>query len=448
MHRSLWMRRVAAATALALAAAACGGGDTEEPADEPPADASSDESADEEEPAEEEPAEEEPAEEEVAVDRPERDDVLNLGYILPETGDLATLGPPQIQGVQLAVDDINAAGGVLGQDVTLATGDEAGDAGIVRQSAADQINSGVDGIVGAAASGMSQEIIQTLSDNQIVQCSAANTAPDFTDQENNDFYFRTVPPDQAVAPIIANTVVGDGYTNVAVLARADDYGDALKDLVIEGLEEQGVQIAADESYDPDASDFQSLVTTVTGADADAAVVIGFAESATIYRQLIEAGLGPEGLYGGDGVFGPALADQVGTEVTGLKVIGAAGGDEFNTRLNEQLGEDDQGNVIYGGQAYDCAIVIALAAAAPESADPVVFNDSVEDVTREGTECSSFEECIGLLDEGEDIDYQGVSGPIDLDRPDPTVGQYAVGEFVGDGELEIISSETVDLAEVE
>ncbi len=103
-------------------------------------------------------------------------------------------------------------------------------------------------------------------------------------------------------------------------------------------------------------------------------------------------------------------------------------------------------MIYGGQVYDCVIVIALAAEAAQSADPAVFNDEIEDVTSGGTECTSFEECRDLLADGEDIDYTGASGPLDLVRPDPTFGRYAIGQFTADG-LEIVGSEDVDLADV-
>jgi ABC-type branched-subunit amino acid transport system substrate-binding protein len=231
-----------------------------------------------------------------------------------------------------------------------------------------------------------------------------------------------------------------------VLARADDYGEALRGLVVEGLEEQGVSAVVDETYDPESDDFDAIVSQVTGAGADSAIVIAFDEGGALFGSLIEAGIGPEGLYGGDGVFGPALGDAVGTDITGLKVIGAAGGGEFNDRLNEQLGEGEEGNLIYGGQAYDCAVIIALAAEAAQSADPAVFNDEIENVTKDGTECTSFEECKGLLEDGEDIDYQGASGPVDLTRPDPTAGRYAIGEFTAEG-LEIVGEQDVDLSEV-
>jgi ABC-type branched-subunit amino acid transport system substrate-binding protein len=444
MHRSLWLRRVAAATALALVAAACGGDDdttdtdteTEAPAEDETEDEAPEDDADAEDDGE-------AAED---IDRPERDDVLDIGYILPESGPLAFLGAPQITAVELAIEDINAAGGVLGSDVTINSGDEAGDAAVARDTAARLVNDGADAVVGAASSGMSQEFIQTLFDNEIVQCSGSNTSPAFTDQDNNAFYFRTVPPDEAVAPIIANTVIGDGYAAPAVLARADDYGVALMELVDEGLVEQGVEPVLVETYDTETDDFDALVSQVTGAGADAAIVIGFDEAGSLFGALIEAGFPADALYGGDGVFGPALADAVGTDISGLKVIGAAGGDEFNDRLNEAMPDGEQGNVIYGGQVYDCVIVIALAAVAAESADPAVFNDEIENVTRDGTECSSFEECAQLLEDGEDIDYTGASGPLDLERPDPTFGRYAIGEFTGDG-LEIVGSEDVDLADL-
>jgi ABC-type branched-subunit amino acid transport system substrate-binding protein len=458
MKRTLWLRHVAMLSALALALAACGdNGDDPDDDDDPDVEAPDvDEDDDaEEDPDADDPDAEDPADEDedadadeeaVDIDRPERDDVLNLGYLLPETGDLATLGVPQITAIQMAVDDINAAGGVLGSDVTLESGDEAGEGPVAREETARLINAGVDAIVGAAASGMSQEVIDLTHDNQIVQCSASNTSPAFTDQDNNAFYFRTVPPDEAVSPIIANEVIGDGYTNVAVLARADDYGNALRELVVDALGES-VEVVVDEGYNPDIDDFSSLVNDVVSSGADSAVVIGFGESAPLFAQLIEGGIPADAMYGGDGVFGPNLADNIGTDVEGLKVIGAAGGQEFNDRLNERLDDANQGNLIYGGQAYDCAIIVALAAEITQSADPAVFNEAIGDVTTGGEDCDSFEACKALIEDGQDINYSGASGPIELDRPDPTQGRYAVGQFTADG-LEIVGEQDVDVTSLD
>ena len=180
---------------------------------------------------------------------------------------------------------------------------------------------------------MSQEIIQLLFDNQIAQCSASNTSPAFSDQDNNGYYFRTVPPDQAVSPIIADTVVNDGYQSVAIVARADDYGTALADLVESALSDLGAEVATNVQYDPNTSDFSAEVSDITGSGAEAVVIIGFGEAATLIRQLIEAGVDPRPIYGGDGLFGPTLTGDVNPDdpsfIAGMKVIGAAGGEDFN-----------------------------------------------------------------------------------------------------------------------
>ena len=147
---------------------------------------------------------------------------LVIGAVLPQTGPLGFLGPPQIEGVTLAVDDINAAGGVLGSDVTLNIADEGETPQTAAESATRVVSEGANAVVGAAASGSSQEFIQQLSDQQIPQCSASNTSPDFTDQDNADYYFRTVPPDEAVAPIIADQVIADGAAKVVVVAEDEE----------------------------------------------------------------------------------------------------------------------------------------------------------------------------------------------------------------------------------
>lgn len=455
MQRSIWLRRTALVAVLALGATACGGDDdpsavstdTETAAPTDATDTETETST----ATETDTGTETEAATDPEVERPGRDDKLDMAYILPESGPLAFLGAPQIQGVQMAIEDINAAGGVNDQDVTLATGDEAGDATQAKEAAARLINEGADAVVGAAASGMSQEIIQLLFDNEIAQCSASNTSPAFSEQENNGFYYRTVPPDQAVAPIIADTVVADGAQSVAIVARADDYGVALAELVDKSLSALGAEVAANIQYDPNTSDFSAEVSEITGANPDAVVIIGFGEAATLIRQLIESGVSPDQIYGGDGLFGPALTTDVNPDdpgfIAGMKVIGAAGGAEFNERLNERLPADEQGNLIYGGQAYDCAIVTALAAIAADSTDPAVFIDEVSNVTAEGTECTSFEECKGMLENGEDIDYNGASGPLAIDGTDPTFGRYAIGQFQDDGSLEIVGDQDVDLAEI-
>jgi ABC-type branched-subunit amino acid transport system substrate-binding protein len=429
MKTSWWLRVGAVLGVLALVAAGCGDDNGDDDADEP-------------------------EEEEEVIEADPATDRLVIGRILPETGSLAFLGPPMIQGVNLALADVNAAGGVLGQDVEVLEADEGDDAARATESLARVLAEGANVVVGAAASGQTQEIIQTLSDEQIPECSPSNTSPEFSEQENADFYFRTVPPDQAVAPVFADKILADGRTNVALVARQDDYGQLLLEETSAALQERGATIAAEVTYDPETTTFDSEIEEITAASPDAVVVVSFAEGGPLVAGLIEAGLTPDQLYGGDGVFSPtfgALVDEGNPGVVnGMVVIGASGGQEFNDRLNAELPADEQGNLIYGGQSYDCVIVLALAAEAAGSVEGQAVIDAVLDVTGEGTECATFADCKALIEQGQDIAYRGslASGFLTLDEVgDPSAGRYAIA-VLGDGTLEIIGEQDVELSQLE
>jgi ABC-type branched-subunit amino acid transport system substrate-binding protein len=421
MRQRTWLRIAAAAGALMLVAAACGdddddAGDTTDTTEEDGGAAPS-------------------------------GDQLVIGRVLPETGPLAFLGPPMIVGAELAIEDINEAGGVLGQDVDLLEGDEGETPQIARETVTRLLGEGATAIIGASASGSSQEFIADLSENQIPQCSGSNTSPAFTDQANADFYFRTVPPDEAVAPIIADRVIADGAATVSVIARADDYGNALGQLVIDALGQGGVTVAPANliSYDPEAATFDAEVAQITGAAPDAVVLISFDEGGQIVAGMLEGGITADQIYGGDGVFGPTFVEQVDpaneSVIDGMTVIGAAGNEEFN----ERIAEPTDNNFIYGGQTYDCVIVTALAAEAAGSVSGPDIMAEIQNVTNDGEVCTSFEECKGLLEDGEDIDYDGASGPINLDEPgDPTAATYAIGQFEDGGQLTIVDSVETDL----
>lgn len=369
-------------------------------------------------------------------------DGLVIGTVLPETGALAFLGPPQIEGAALAAADLEAAGA----DVTVITGDSATDGAVAQETVARLLGEGANAIVGAAASGVSQDIIQTLSDASIPQCSASNTSPAFTGQENAGYYFRTVPPDEAVSPIIADVVAADGATNVALVARADDYGNALAGLIAGELDGLGIANATI-SYDPENVASDSVVGDVAAQGADAVVIIGFDESFPIIQAALEAGVAADAMYGADGIFSNTLnasIDEANPNVIdGFTLIGASGGAEFNERLTAIT----EGNLIYGGQAYDCVITLALAFAQAGSTDGDALIAAAIEVTNNDdgdTTCTSYAECAEAIDAGEGINYDGVAGPIDLDEGgDPTFGRYAIAEFQ-DGVLVTIDSQDIDL----
>lgn len=373
---------------------------------------------------------------------------LRLGYLLPETGPLASLGRPQIESVRLALEDINAAGGVNSQDVHLEPTDEANDAGLAEASATRLVDSDVQGVVGAASSTMTLSVLPTLHDAGVAQCSPSNTSPALTEHVDNDYYVRAVPPDEAVAAPLAETMVADGHQGVALVRRDDDYGATLMSTISAELGPRSLRLVADIVYDPARPQADAVAAEVVAAEPDAIVLVGFDETADLIRALLDAGLGGEHLYGTDGLFGPHVATAVASSspgrIAGMTVLGPGGDVAFNDRLAQRLEPDDRGNIIYGAQAYDCTIILALAAIAADSTDATGFNDAISGITRGGENCNSFEACKRLIILGHDIAYNGAAGQLVLERPDPTRARYAIGRFRGDGSLEILGHEDIDL----
>ena len=458
-------RLVAAVCAVGLLAAACGGGEESEDSEtatdtgESPTEMTVEESPS---PAETSPMEtSEPMTPESPTDAsPDGgsdggDGTLDLGYLLPETGDLASIGNGLIQGVQFARSQINEAGGVLGNDVPEISGsDEAGDEAIANESADRLLSEDVDAIMGAAASGMSLAVIDRITGAETLQCSGSNTSPTFTGYEDNGgYYIRTAPSDALQGPVLAETVAGDGNASVAVVARADDYGTALADATQNALEEAGAEVPVNTTYDTQATNFDSVVSEVASAEPDAVVLVSFPEDGSaILQTMIEQGLGPQAvdLYGTDGLQDESLPDQVAQDqpgvLSGMKgtaPAGAGGSEDFVSSLQEFA--PDLENTIFSAQFYDCVIVTALAAEAAGSDAPSAMVDEVNAVTREGTECTSFEECKSLLSEGENIDYQGASGPLEFtDDGEPSAATIESWRFTEEGSIETLDTTDVQL----
>ncbi|WP_347060392.1 ABC transporter substrate-binding protein [Blastococcus sp. HT6-30] len=223
-------------------------------------------------------------------------DPLIIGTLLPETGNLAFLGPPEIAGARLAVEDINAAGGVLGQPVQLIerdSGDPTTD--IATQSVDQLLQAGANVIVGAAASGVSLTVIDAITGAGVMQISPANTSDQFTTYDDNGLYFRTAPPDTLQARALADMISADGNSTVGIMALNDPYGTGLAENTVNNLMSAGLSEDAIVSltYDPQAANFDSEVQRMVEFNPDAIVVIGFEESSRIIQTLNQNGIGPQ-----------------------------------------------------------------------------------------------------------------------------------------------------------
>jgi len=401
-------RTAAVLAGASLVLTACGGGDTDETT-------------------------EDPGSNETTSEAPETkgDGVLKIGSLLPQTGDLAFLGPPEFAGVDLAIQDINAAGGVLGKDVEEFDADSGDGTPDIAGAEVDKLfNQGVDAIIGAAASGVSVSVIDKITGSGVVHFSPANTAAGFDTYDDNGLYFRTAPSDRLQGQVLANLAVEDGFSNVAIMARQDFYGEGLAEQVQATLEEKGATVCEFVLYAADAQNYTAEVNKVAACNPDAIVLIAFEETTKIVPQLIAKGVGPQDvqLYFVDGNLADYSSENFDlTGVKGTLPVAAEEDPAFRERLLEI--DPKLKDFSYSTQSYDAAIIIALAAIAAGDDDGTAVGAEIINVTKEGTQCSTFEECKELLENGEDIDYEGQSGPTDMnDTGSPASGTIGINEY--------------------
>jgi ABC-type branched-subunit amino acid transport system substrate-binding protein len=366
------------------------------------------------------------------------DGTLVVGSLLPTTGDLAFLGPPEIAGVDTAIADINAAGGVLGTDVTHTEADSGdGTPNIAPQSVDKLLDANSDVIVGAASSSVSLSVIDKIINAGVVQFSPANTSTAFDTYDDKNLYFRTAPSDVLQGAVMANMVVEDGWKNVAILARQDSYGEALADQVEKGVEDGGSKVATKTLYSADASNYTAEVNKVASSNPDAVVLIAFNETTKIIPTMIAQGIGPEDVqvyfvdgntadYSGDFDKGTLAGSGYAVKAT---YPGAELTDDFKQRLLDT--DPKLKDFTYGPESYDATVMSALAAIAAQDDSGEAIASQLVAISAGGEKCTTFEDCAALLNEdpSTDIDYDGVSGPVDLnDTGSPSKATIGIFEY--------------------
>jgi ABC-type branched-subunit amino acid transport system substrate-binding protein len=240
------------------------------------------------------------------------DGVLTIGSILPQTGSLAFLGPPEFAAFDLAIADINAAGGVLGQPVVGIPGDS-GDAttDTANQTVDRLLSQNVDAIIGAASSGVSLTVIDKITGAGVVQFSPANTSKTLSDYPDKGLFFRTAPSDILQGAILGEIIAGDGVASVAIIGRNDSYGTGLIEDATAALEEAGVEVVETKIYAEDAQTFDAEVEAAKAAAPEAILLVSFNEASKILTTMVEQGVGPTDvpIYLTDGSIGNALGED-------------------------------------------------------------------------------------------------------------------------------------------
>lgn len=374
------------------------------------------------------------------------DGVLKLGAVIPLTGALAFLSPPEIAGIELAVADINAAGGVLGKPVEFSIEDSSdGDNPTVAPASATKLLSeGVDAIVGAAASGVTRLIIDQITDAKVVQISMSNTAPDLTTWDDGGYYFRTAPSDLLQGAIVGNEIVADGNENVSIIYQQTSYGEGLEAKAKATIEGAGATVVSSLAFPEAETNFDSIVDQTVAADPDAVLVVSYDEFKKIAPALQKKGFDGSKIYLVDGNLANYSEESWASYLEGAKgtLPGGKLDEAFKQRLadiyKEKTGEELT-EFAYGAETYDAVILLALAAqqAGDDSGEAIAAN--MQSVSTGGTKVTNYADGLAAIEAGEDVDYDGYSGPIEFDENgDPTGASIGIYQYGKEGTSNLIN----------
>lgn len=385
--------------------------------------------------------------------RKDGDGTLQIGAVLPQSGNLAQLGPPMIQGTQMAVRDINEAGGVNGEDLVFTVKDDggAGNDDLAVTSVDELINNdNVDAIVGAAATPTTNAILDRIVSSGTAQCSPSNTGSALTQADDKGLYFRTPPPDNLQAQALAKVVSDDGKANVAIIVQNTDYGTGFATYLEPALTDAGAEVVASVTYDETGTGIDAEVETVVGSEPDAVVLVAYPEDGgKVINEMIKQGAGPAdvAIYVTDGLQSNELYTAIDESdpaiTTGIRGTAASAAPENGASFFPDAFKTfapEVASPIYSAQAYDCVILFALAAQKAESDAPFDIAKEMINVskgeTADAEKCDTYKDCLALLEDGTDINYEGASGALDFSEyGEPSAGSYDVFTFIDDGTFE-------------
>lgn len=380
---------------------------------------------------------------------------LKLGALLPTTGDLSSIGQNMPIAVKLAVDTVNACGGVNGQPVTIVTEDTqtdpaAGAAAMNKLATVDKVA----GVVGAFASSVSNAAVDIAVNNKVMLISPGSTSPVFTENAAKGVYkgywARTAPPDTYQAQALANLAHQKGFPTASTVVINNDYGVGFEQEFVQSFEKMGGTVIDKDKpvrYDPNAATLDSEAGAAFSGKPAAVAAVLYAETGSLLLQAAYK----QGLTEGvvvlltDGVYSEDFVRQVGNTPDGKSIISGAlgtvpGSDgqaltDFTALWKEKSGKDVTAFVPH---TWDATILLMLAAQASGNNTGEGIQSKIRDVANApGTEVTDPCQALELLSNGEEINYQGASGNVDIDANGDVVGSYDVWTVKEDGTLEVI-----------
>lgn len=361
------------------------------------------------------------------------EDQYSIGMVDALTGSLADFGERNQRGVELALDAVNDIG-IDDRELNIIVEDSEGNAQGGVSAAQKLVNQDdVPFMIGAVGSGVSLSIYESvIQGTDVVQLSQNSTGLALTDFPG---LLRMSPSGRAQSGALADIIAEDGYDEVAVTYINDEFGESLTDAFIDAYDGS---IAFERAHDGEQASYSGLLSDMNGSGADAWLFITYQEEfATQVNDMYSAGYEAQ-LYGADSNRGDTVIGNTPEgSMDGMKLVepsaprDAQNFQDFAAEFEAEFGEEP---TVWSAFAYDCVITAALSILAADDFSGAALSDVVRDVTRpEGEEVTTYEEAEAILSDGgsaNDIDYQGVSGPIDFDENGDPSGSLQVFEVQG------------------
>jgi ABC-type branched-subunit amino acid transport system substrate-binding protein len=376
---------------------------------------------------------------------------LTIGDLVPLTGALSDFGPPGRKASDLAVEQIRQAAEEIGAEHTVRVvhEDTQTEPQASVQAARKVIADGASCLTGAWASADTIPVARSVAMREDVpQISPASTSDQITELQDDGLISRTVPPDSFQGPALAAAIeqaLGSAEGKVVNIgARNDAYGTGLADTFSAEWEKRGGEIGRRVIYDPNQPSYNSEAAQIASGNPDAYVIVDFPETySKVGPALVRAGRwNASDTWVTDGLKSSSLPNDAGEEATeGMRGTAPGVPDEDSAaqafdRLWTQAG--GPGRQTFDAQNFDAAMLCYLAAVAAGSTDGADIAEHVRAVSGPPGAKYTWEQladAVAALQQGDDIDYDGASGPIDLNEAgDATAGVYDIFRFQG-GELE-------------
>ena len=375
----------------------------------------------------------------LATARPAAADDVKLGILFDVTGPIANFVPPILDAVKLAVDEVNANGGILnGQKLQMIVGDTQGTAQGSVDAATKLVNvENVAAIVGALTSGATVAAANAVTiPNGVLQISPTATTPQLTTLKDNDFVFRVVPSDDYQGLVLAKLVYDQGLTKVALTYVNNDYGVGIANTFRAAFKKLGGTITADQVHEPNKSSYRSELATLAAGKPQALVLIAYAADSgiTIVKQSLENGFFTQ-FVGTDGLRDNLLIQQVGAD--NLKGIfftspsakpGTSSAEKFEKLYSAAYKTTK--DKFFIAQTYDAVMLAALAIEQAGSTDRTKIRDALRKVCcapGEVIEPGEWAKAKAAIAAGKKIDYNGAASPAEFDANGDVAG--VVGHFI-------------------